>query len=387
MKKIIVVTLVAIMCLTMFAACGKTEAPAQTGAAGTSEASADAQTTGEAESAGLKVTCLLNGNLGDKSFFDSANKGMERLKSELGVETKVVEMGFDNTKWEPALLEASEQDWDVIVVGTYQMQELLQKVAPQYPDKKYIIFDSEVDYSNGDCENVYSITFKQNDGSYLAGIVAAGITSAGIENTNDKKIISAVCGMDIPVINDFVVGYIQGATDTDPDVKVATAYVGDFNDTAKAKEMAMSQFNMGSDIGFNVAAQAGLGVIDAAKEKKVYAIGVDADQSATFAETDPDKANLIATSVLKNIDEALVRSIKMHMDGTLKYGEAEALGIAEDAVGIAKNDVYMKLVPAEIQKLVDEAEAKIKSGDIQVKTAFDMTTEELSAFKDAVAPK
>lgn len=386
MKKVIVLALVAIMCFAMFAACGKTEEPAQTSAAETSEASAGAENTGGGEAAGLKVICLLNGNLGDKSFFDSANKGMERLKSELGVDTKVVEMGFDNTKWEPALLEASEQDWDVIVVGTYQMQELLQKVAPQYPDKKYIIFDSEVDYSKGDCGNVYSITFKQNDGAYLAGIVAAGLTSSGAENANDKKIISAVCGMDIPVINDFAVGYIQGATETDPDVKVALSYVGDFNDTAKAKEMAMSQFNMGSDVGFNTAAQAGLGVIDAAKEKKVYAIGVDADQSATFAETDPDKANLIVTSVLKNIDEALIRAIKMHMDGTLRYGEAEALGIAEDAVGIAKNDVYMKTVPEDIRKKVEDAETKIKSGDIQVKTAFDMTTDELTAFKDAAAP-
>ncbi len=394
MKKTSVFLMVMVLCAAIFAGCAggsSSSAPAASSAAESaapaSSESAAAPAASEAGTAALKVVCLLNGNLGDKSFFDSANKGMEQIKNEMGCETKVVEMGFDNTKWEPALLEASEQDWDIIIVGTWQMQELVQTIAPQFPDKHYVLFDSAVDYSKGDVNNVYSITYKQNDGAYLAGIVAAGFTSSGAGTTNEQKVISAVCGMDIPVINDFLVGYIQGATDTDPDVKVMSAYVGDFNDTAKAKEMAISQFNMNSDVGFNVAAQAGLGLIDAAKEKKVYAIGVDADQSATFAGVDPDKEAAIITSVLKNIDVSLVRTIKKHLDGSLKYGSSEVLGITEDAVGIAKNDVYMKTVPADVQKKVEDAEAKIKSGEIKVKSAFDMTTEETTAYKNAVAPK
>ncbi len=318
----------------------------------------------------------MNGNLGDKSFFDSANLGMKLVADQLGVETKVVEMGFDNTKWEPALLEASEQDWDLIVVGTWQMQEILQNIAPQFPDKKYVIFDSEVA-----ADNVYSITYKQNDGSYLAGIVAAGFSAA-----NGGKTIGAVCGIDVPVINDFTVGYIQGASEAYPETKVATAYVGDFNDTAKAKEIAMSQYSTGAEVVFNVAAQAGLGIFDAAKDKSKFAIGVDADQSATFEETDPDKAKLIITSMLKNIDVSILRAVTMDMEGNLPLGKTEALGIAEGAVGLAKNDVYKSAVPKDVQDKVDQAEADIKAGKITVKSAFDMSTEDLVAFKEAVNP-
>lgn len=375
MKKIFALALACMMVFGLVACgtSGSSTAPVTSGAASGSAAS------GTADAEGLKVVCLLNGNLGDKSFFDSANEGMKKLKSELGINAEVIEMGFDNTKWQPALLEASEQDWDIIVVGTWQMQEILEEIAPQFPDKKYILFDSAVDYSAGDFENIYSITYQQNHGSYLAGIVAAGLAKA-----NGSDIIGAVNGVDIPVINDFLVGYIQGAKDYNPDVKVRINYIGNFDDTAKAKEMALSQYNQDAYVVFNCAAQAGLGVIDAAKEKSLYTIGVDADQSATFVGVDDDKANAIATSVLKNIDVSLIRAVEMHMEGTLPYGSVESLGIAEGAVGIAKNDVYEKLVPEDVRAKVDEAEKEILDGKIEVPSAFDMTTEEIETFRNEV---
>ena len=363
MKKTLTLVLVVLLCASLMFASGFARA----------DEGADA--------ADYSVVCILNGNLGDKSFFDSANAGMQLIADELGVETKVVEVGFDNTKWEPALLEASEQDWDLIVVGTWQMQEILETIAPQFPDKKYVIFDSEVA-----ADNVYSITYKQNDGSYLAGVAAAGFTTSGFEGTNEDNLIGAVCGVDVPVINDFVVGYIQGATDAYPDVKVTTAYVGDFNDTAKAKELAMTQYTAGADIVFNVSAQAGLGIFDAAKDKGGFAIGVDADQSATFTETDPDKEALIITSMLKNIDVSLLRAVQLDLEGNLPLGQTEALGIAEGAVGLAKNDVYLNTVPQDIQDKVDQAEADIKDGKVTVMSAFDMSTDDLVEFKNAVAP-
>jgi len=332
-----------------------------------------------------KVACLLNGNLGDKSFFDSANEGMKLIKDQLGVETKVIEMGFDNTKWEPNLLDVSAQNYDIIIVGTYQMQEIIEKVAPQFPDKKYIIFDSSVQYNKYDLKNVYSVTFKQNEASYLAGALGAMIASDS-SLSNGKKIISAVAAMDIPVINDFVVGYIQGAKETVNGTKVAVSYIGDFNDTAKAKELALSQFKLGSSIGFNVAAQAGLGLIDAAKASNVYAIGVDADQAMSLMASNPDIAKQIVTSVLKNIDQVILRSVKLHIEGTLPYGKTETLGMQEKAVGLADNEVYRKIATKDMIDKVAALQKKIENGDIKVQSAFDMSTEQINALKQSVQP-
>ncbi len=334
-----------------------------------------------------KVVALLNGNLGDKSFFDSANNGMKLVKEQVGAETKVIEMGFDNTKWEPTLLDVSDQDYDIIIVGTWQMQEILQKVAPQYPDKKYIIFDSAVDYAKGNLNNVYSITFKQNEASYLAGALAAMIASGSeLPNSNGKKLISAVAGMDIPVINDFLAGYIQGAKDAVSDIKVAISYVNDFNDTAKAKELALAQFKMGSSVGFNVAAQAGLGLIDAAGNEGKYAIGVDADQALSMMDSNPNTAKLIVSSVLKNIDNVLLRSVKMHIEGTLPYGKEDVLGVKEQAVGLADNEVYQSLVPQSMRDKLAELQSKIESGEIAVPSAFSLQPDEFAALKDSVKP-
>lgn len=362
MKKILSLLLVTALIMTSLVGCGSkaSEKPAK-------------------DTDALKVVCLLNGNLGDKSFFDSANNGMKLIKDQLGCETKVVEMGFDNTVWESTLYEFCDSDYDVIVVGTYQMQELLQKVAPEYPDKKFIIYDSEVD-----ADNVYSITFKQNEMMYVAGALAATLAQDK-EKTNGSGIISAVYATDIPVLNDFLVGYIQGATETVPGTKVITSMIGDFSDTARAKELATAQINAGSAVVFHCAAQAGLGAIDACKDKNTLAIGVDADQAMALQKDDPEASKIIVTSAMKNIDQVLLRAIKKHMDGTLPYGKTEALGMAENAVGLADNDVFRGIVSQDTIDLMDDLEAKIQSGDIKVKSAFDMSTEEITDLKASVA--
>lgn len=334
----------------------------------------------------LKVVLLLNGNLGDKSFFDSANHGMELIKQELGAETKVIEMGYDQTKWEPTLVDVSEQDWDIIIVGTWQMTEILQKVAPEYPDKKYFIFDSSVDYSKGNLNNVYSILYKQNEVSFLAGVVAARVTNSKMPLANPQKIIGFLGGMDTPVINDFLVGYIQGARYADPDIKVAISYIGDFSNAAKGKEMALAQYDLGADIGFNVAGQAGLGQLDAAKDKNKYAIGVDSDQAMIFKDSDPAKANLIVTSALKRVDNSLLRAVKMYKEGTLQFGKSEELGLKEEAVGLADNEFYEKLLPEEVRKEVEDLANKIASGEIKVDTAFGMDTAKLNELRNSVKP-
>lgn len=371
----------------------ETEAEKETGAEKETEAKKETQAEKETKAAEEKngslpkVACLLNGNLGDKSFFDSANAGMKMIKEELGCETNVIEMGFDNTVWETTLYEVSDQDYDVIIVGTYQMQEVLAKVALEYPDKKYIIFDSNVPYDEGDYSNVYSISFKQNEASYLAGALAAMIAADdSLEMSNGKKMISVVAAMDIPVLNDFIVGYIQGATDAVPDTKVAVSYIGDFNDTAKAKDLAKAQFDLGSSVAFNVAAQAGLGMIESAAKEGRYAIGVDADQALALQPAQPDQAKGIVTSVMKNIDQVLLLSIKRHIEGTLPYGEEESLGMEDNAVGLAVNDIYEGIATDEMKAKVTELQEKIQNGEIKVKSAFDMTEDEIKELKTSVAP-
>lgn len=375
MRKLVSLVLVAALVLgsLALAGCAKKEEPKQTGS----------QQGGEKP---LRVVLLINGTLGDKSFFDSAAAGIEAAKKELGIEAKIIEMGIDPSKWEPTLADVSEQKWDLIIVGTWQMTEYLEKIAPKYPNNRYVIFDTAVDYKKGNLGNVYSILYKQNEGSYLAGALAAMVTTSKMPLANDKKIIGFLGGMDIPVINDFLVGYIQGARSVVPDIKVAISYVGDFANPAKGKEMALAQYQMGADIGFNVAGETGLGQLDAAKEKNRYAIGVDSDQAMLFKDSDPAKAKLIVTSMLKRVDNSLLRAIRLYKEGKLPFGQAENLGLKEEAVGLADNEFYRELVPQEFRTKLDEIKQKIIKGEIVVDTAFGMDTKKLDELRNSVKP-
>lgn len=344
------------------------EAPSSTGQA--------QEKTGSEEA--LKVALLVPGNLGDKSFYDSANNGIKMVEEQFGAEVKVVEMGVDQTKWEPTLLDFSEQDWDVIVTGSYQISELLEETAPLYPEKKYINFDTSIEEAP---ENVYSMFYKTNELSFMAG------TLAGLQaQRNGETTIGFIGGVDDPGINDFLVGYIEGAQNVKPDIKVAVSYVGSFVDATKGKEAAIAMYNQGVSTIFQVAGQTGLGVIDAAKETGKYVIGVDSDQALAFKESDPAKAEQVMTSAVKKIDEAIVRAVSMHIEGTLPYGTHEVLGVKENGVGLAKNDIYEKVVHEEDRKAVEEVETKLSNGEIEVGTAFGLATEEIEKIRASVRP-
>ncbi len=318
----------------------------------------------------VKVVLYLNGTLGDKSFFDSAARGVNQAVKELGIVGKVVEGGYDPAKWEPDLLQLSEGDWDIIIAGTWQLQEYLEKIAPNHPEKKFFTYDTSVTYANGNLGNVYSILYSQNEASFLAGALAAMITESDLPLANSDKVIGFLGGMDIPVINDFKVGFEEGAAYIDPAVKVLVTYAGAFSDPAKGKELTLAMIDQGADISFNVAGETGLGGIDAAKEKNKYTIGVDSDQYLLFADTDPEKASHIVTSMMKNVDFSIFRAIKMHIAGTLKYGEAEVLDIDKGGVGLADNANYQKVVTADMKAKIADISGKIKSGEINVGTAF-----------------
>ncbi len=318
----------------------------------------------------LKVVLYVNGTLGDKSFFDSAARGVKMAEDKLGIIGKVVEGGYDPSKWEPDIAQLAEGDWDIIIAGTWQLQEYLEKIAPKHPEKKFFTYDTSVDYSKPGLGNVYSILYSQNEGSFLMGALAAMITTSDMPLANSDKVVGFLGGMDIPVINDFKVGFEEGVKYIDPSVKVLVSYAGAFSDPAKGKELTLAMFDQGADITFNVAGETGLGGIDAAKDKNKYTIGVDSDQYQLFKDTDPAKASHIVTSMMKNVDLSIFRAIKMHINGTLKYGAAEVLGLKKDGIGVADNENYKKVVPEKFRNKIMDIQKKIISGDIKVGTAF-----------------
>jgi basic membrane protein A len=338
-----------------------------------------------------KAALLLNGTLGDKSFFDSANSGLERLKSELGADKfdfKVEQMGAtpaDEPKWEPTLLEYCDSgEYDVIIIGTWQMIDALENASDQFPDQKFIFFDETYDFdARVNNNNIYNVLYKQNEVSFLIGAAAAMMTTnSELENIDPAtKNIGFLGGMENPIINDFLVGYIQGAKEVEPEVKVAIGYVGNFYDSAAGKEIALAQYQSGGvDVGYNVAGAAGLGQIEAAVDANKYAFGVDSDQAALL----PDKAQVIPTSALKNVGNSIYRAIMLDLEGKLEYGKAESLGFAEGGVEIVKDAHYEEMLPEEIRTKIDELEQKIIDGEIVVDSALGKSTEEIQAIKDSV---
>lgn len=351
-------------------------------ACGGSEGNESSGNSGEEQ---LSVAFLCNGTLGDGSFFDSAAAGIEQI-AELGVETKIVEAGYDKTRWQPALEDVTDEGYDIIIVGTFDMVEIVEMVAEQNPDQKYILFDATVDYTDGAFPNVFSIEYRYNEGSFLAGVFAAAVTTSTMENANADKNIGFIGGIESPTINDFLVGYIEGAQYEEPDIGVAVSYVGDFANSTKAKEMALAQNNSYNvDMFYAAAGQAGLGVLDCVKDCNSYAIGMASDQSAIYTESDPEKANRILTSMMVSVDVSLLDAVQRELDGTLPWGEGESQGIKEGTIKLADNEVYQS-VPEEIRNKVDEAITAVQNGEVEISSAIGMEPEEVAAMIEEVAP-
>jgi len=384
MKKLTALLMVGIMVLGLTACASKaSDADVESTQTEESANSSDAQEKDDGSTEDLvvkKAILIINGNLGDLGFFDSANAGMQRVKNELGMEIQVIETGDDESKWESALADAAEEDVDYVIAVSPSMVEPMQSIAPLYPEKKFLLLDNTVDFKAGDYSNVYCATFKQNEGSFLAGAAAAVLAK-------ETGKLGFVGGMDIPPINDFLVGYIEGALAVNPDIKVIATYPGDYYDPAKGKEHGIVLCNQNVEVLFAAAGPTGLGTIEAAVEADRYIIGVDSDQSAGYAANGDEKtANKIATSMLKNVGDAIFRAIDLDLKGELKLGASESLGIAEGGVGLAKNDVYNKTFTDDEKKTIDDIEAKVVNGEIKVSTAIGMTTEELDGLKNSVAP-
>lgn len=388
-KKLVSGLTIASLTVMLLAGCGSSSGSLSSGGNSAKQAAGieqKADTGKEASKDKPSFVFVCTGQLGDKSFNDSANAGIEEIAGSLGCETKVIEIGRDQTKWEPTLQDLAEEGkYDVIISNGSAAIEVIEKVAQEFPEQKFVAFDTSIE--EGKYPNLYAISYKQNEGSYLAGVLAALVTKSDMEYANAEKKIGFIGGSEHPIITDFLVGYIAGAKSIDPDIKVYVSYIGSWDDTAKGKETAIAQYNQGVDIVFPAAEQAGLGCIEAAVELNKYIIGVDSDQALLFEGVDEAKANVILTSVLKNVGKSLVRMANMEIEGTVPYGQYENLGIAEDGVGLADNTYYQKNVPDEIKKEIEAKKAEVLAGSVKIPTALGNADQnEVKALIDSVAP-
>lgn len=314
--------------------------------------------TGKKSDKPLKVAIVYTGLLGDKSYNDSANIGAKKSADDFGVEVTSLE-GLTAQEWEANLISACEDDYDLIIGASSNIADFIQEHGPNYPDKMFAVIDTTVDLPN-----VQSISFAQNEGSFLAGAAAALFTQhTEIEGVNDKAIIGWVGGMDIPVLHDFYTGYEQGAKYINPDIQILQSFAGSWTDPLKGKELTLAQFDQGADIVMNVASGTGPGILEAAKEAGKYAIGVDLDQ-------DNDQPGSVLTSMVKRVDSAVYLTIQSAVEGNFQGGSTKYLSLAENGVSLTDFSVMKEHLgdkfPQEIVDKVDELAKKIIDGEIKV---------------------
>ena len=318
-------------------------------------AGAGAQIAAAAEK--FSAVYVMSDNLGDKGFNDSAAAGFRRAEKE-GVRIKLLQASpSDPQLWRQNLEATSDSGtWSVIFTGP-GMHDNLAAVAPKHPKQNYVFFDDELKLPN-----VLSVKYAQNEGSYLAGALAGAVTTdkAAFPLAAGTKKVGLVAGMDLPVIEDFIVGFKQGVATIDPTIEVQVSFIGNFNDAQKAYELTRNMLNGGVDVVYNVAGPAGLGILKAAADSNKYAIGVDSDQNGLYPK------NVIA-SMLKQIGNSIYDTTKQIEDGKAPMGTLEIYGLKNDGVGLVYNDA---LVPAAVKAKVDAAKAKVLAGEIKVDSAF-----------------
>ncbi|NHZ36865.1 MULTISPECIES: BMP family lipoprotein [Massilia] len=284
----------------------------------------------------------------DKSFNQSAFEGAERFKKETNIKYIEAQASSD-TQAEQVLRGLARKKLDLIAAVGFSQTQAVQKVAQEFPNVRFVLIDAVAKGAN-----VNSILFKEEEGSYLAGV-------AGAIASKSKK-IGFVGGMDIPLIRTFACGYSQGAKATNPKIEVMQNMVGTtsaaWNDPAKGGELARAQFDRGVDVVFAVAGGSGMGTLQTAKEKGKLAIGVDSNQNYLHPGT-------MLTSMVKRVDLAIYDSFMQMKNNTWKAGVTYK-GLKEGGVDWALDKDNRAVVTPEIEKRVNEAKANIISGKVKV---------------------
>ena len=326
MKKLIAIVLVISLLACLFAGCGKKK-PAEQGG----------DTT---------LALVVAGTFGDRSFYDSSKQGVDRLAKDLGIKVTTIECNNENHT--PQMRNAADKNQIVVCVG-WEFYDI-ETVAPDYPNVRFIWIDNA---TSEPIANVLNITYAQNEGSFLAGYVAAACSKSGV--------IGAVGGEDSDTINDFIVGYRQGAKYYNPDVRVETNYTGSYDDAALGKECAIALHDKGADVIFQIASAAGSGVFEAAKEYGFYAIGVDSDQKYIAPEQ-------IICSMRKEVGQSIYTAVEALVKGDASlWGTTWVADLSEGYVSVSYGDDSMpQQVPAEVKDQVITLQQKIVEGEIKV---------------------
>lgn len=349
-KRIVSLIASAAIITTLFAGCGTKTTPAPSGTTGGDKAPAATK---------LKVGLVTDqGGVNDGSFNQSAKEGIDKAVTDLGVTAQNPLESKTQDQYEPNLKTMSSVA-DLTVGCGFMMQQSMTNVAGLSADKKFLIIDSVVDKPN-----VSSILFKEHEGSFLAGVIAAKTSKTGK--------IGFVGGMEGEVINRFEAGFIAGIMSVNKDMAkdlmpkddktpgASSVYLGTFDDSGKGSEAARTLYGKGVDIIYHAAGGAGLGVFKVAKEQNKFAIGVDSDQGAKY----PEYKDIILVSMEKKVGLAAYNTIKDLQAGKFAGGTTQNLGIKEGGVGLAPT--VSSSVSSEAIELAKKAETMIKEGKIVV---------------------
>ncbi|MBV6457070.1 MAG: Membrane lipoprotein TmpC [Fimbriimonadaceae bacterium] len=291
-----------------------------------------------------------SGGRGDKSFNDSCWAGVQRAIKDFGVKESTVETKAEKD-YEANLTAMAEKGCDLVISVGINTKNALAKVAPMFPETKFALIDADVD-----APNVRNLKFKEEEGSFMVGLIAGLMTKSGK--------VGFIGGMEIDLIKKFEAGYIAGVRTSNPKAEVLPAkYTGDWNNADYAKVAAVQLFGSGADIIFAAAGRAGLGMIKAAKEQGKYAIGVDSDQDGVEPGT-------VLTSMMKRVDEAVYQTIKDLQEGKFQSGTI-IYDLKANGVGISDLTHTRNLIGEEKLKKVDDWKQKVIAGEIVVPADMD----------------
>lgn len=307
------------------------------------------------------------GGKNDRSFNAAAWEGVERAERDLNICLYDVEPG-NPTSIEPAMRAFAEKNFDLIIGVGFAQGPIMQKVAEDYPEIKFAIVDGVIFEADGKTpkQNVASLVFREHEGSYLVGMIAAAKSKTGV--------LGFVGGMDIPLIHRFETGYEEGARAVNPNIRVIDNYVGvtdaAWNNPGKGKELALSQIGQGADVIFTAAGNSGLGAFDAVEqygknaegEANRFVIGVDSNQNGV-------KPGFVLTSMVKRVDNAVYDVVKEVLENRFQGG-FHVFGLDKDGVAYAMDDFNKALISPEVLQRVEEAKAKIVAGEIKVTDAM-----------------
>ena len=321
--------------------------------AGTGSAKSDVKA---APAATFKVALVTDiGGLDDRSFNFLANKGLQDAKKQLGVEGRVF-ISKSNADYIPNLSTAARQGYNLVISVGFLMGDATAAVAKRFPKTKFAIIDNSGAAKDlkGKPTNVRGLLFKEQEAGYLVGYLAARQVTA--KPVGGNKMIGAIGGLKIPPVDRFIAGYYAGAKKANPKVEVVHSYSQDFVDQAKCKELALSQIANGAGVVFQVAGQCGLGVLSAAKERKVFGIGVDADQGYL--------GQHVMTSATKKVDVAVFQTVKAAKATGTKFrtGFNAIFTVKNGGVGYGK--ISNRISPA-LKRAVENIRKQIAAGTIK----------------------